>query len=530
VLQIRDLLEHAVQLLEAGQHDEAIRLADGGGDSVQGLRHIVCLKCVAQDLRSGSFERACTTIGRFRELEASTWQECIMQFDRFGGLQYLAVNIPVPPRSTRLPQEVYDDALGRLVAFPSALVAVLSWWPSDIFSVGKLEESLRRSLPDLDSSPAHSLSAEDRCRVEALALLNCSQGNLVTAARFLLELGSPEVFRLLRRGFVEGQESALAAELVRPNVRQLYEIDDREACTLLVDQHSTVPVDVVMEGLQGCDNRWRHEYLKQLFAKDEVAGHGYHMLMVRLFAEYEPGGLLPFLRSSERYPIEDALSVCQQQGLLEEEAYLLGRAGRVGEALHILLEKRADVERAVAFAAEYQDPKLWEELVSFVLNHPHLLVPLLEKLDALDTLYGKVGSDSGRPQPPPTATPAHVLRRLPPGTPVPRIASSVRRVFDSFTLSTSLHVSCSKLSVEEMTSRKKAFISAHLRGSMVAPNNRCCEVCGSLISRPPPELEAEPQDIEIRICGQSAVHVYCYQQLQAREEAARAREKESSER
>jgi len=529
VLQVRDLLEHAVQLLEAGQYDDAIRLADGGGDSVQGLRHIVCLKCVAPDLRSGSFERACTTIGRFRELEAPTWQECIMQFDRFGGLQYLAVNIPVPPRSTRLPQEVYDDALGRLVAFPSALVAVLSWWPPDIFSVGKLEEKLRGSLPDRDSSSVPGLNAEDRCRKEALALLNCSQGNLVTAAQFFLELGSPEVFRLLRRGVVEGQESA--AELIRQNVRQLYEIDDREACSLLVDQHANVPVDAVMQGLQGCDNRWRHEYLKQLFAKDEVAGHGYHMLMVRLFAEYEPGGLLPFLRSSERYPLEDALSVCQQQGLLEEEAYLLGRAGRVEKALHILLEKVGDVERAVAFAAEYQDPKLWEELVSFVLNHPHLLVPLLEKLDALDTLYGKVGSDSGRPQPPPTATPAHVLRRLPPGTPVPRIASSVRRVFDSFTLSTSLHVSCSKLSVEEMTSRKKAFINAHLRGSMVAPSSSCCEVCGRLISRPPPELEAEPQDIGIRLCGQSAVHVYSYeQQMQAREEAARARERESSER
>jgi hypothetical protein len=327
---------------------------------------------------------------------------------------------------------------------------------------------------------------------------------------------------------VEGQESA--AELARQNVRQLYEIDDREACALLVDQHGTVPVDAVMQALQGCDNRWGHEYLKQLFAKDEVAGHSYHMLMVRLFAEYEPSGLLPFLRSSERYPLEEALSVCQQQGLLEEEAYLLGRAGRVENALHILLEKVGDVERAVAFAAEYQDPKLWEELVSFVLNHPHLLVPLLEKLDALDTLYGKVGSDSGRPQPPPTATPAHVLRRLPLGTPVPRIASSVRRVFDSFKLSTSLHVSCSKLSDEEMTSRKKAFISAHSRGSVVAPSSSRCEICGRLISLPPPKLEAEPQDISIRLCGQSAVHVDCYEQLQAREEAARARERESSER
>lgn len=32
---------------------------------------------------------------------------------------------------------------------------------------------------------------------------------------------------------------------------------------------------------------------------------GYHMQMVELFAEYDPMGLLPFLRASERYPLEE---------------------------------------------------------------------------------------------------------------------------------------------------------------------------------------------------------------------------------
>ncbi|CAE7869644.1 VPS41, partial [Symbiodinium microadriaticum] len=43
MFQIRDLLEYAVQLLEEGNFDEAIRLANGGGEGIQGLRHIVCL-------------------------------------------------------------------------------------------------------------------------------------------------------------------------------------------------------------------------------------------------------------------------------------------------------------------------------------------------------------------------------------------------------------------------------------------------------------------------------------------------------
>ena len=42
--QIRDLFEYAIQLLEAGDYGAAMRLADGGGEGVQGLRHIVCLR------------------------------------------------------------------------------------------------------------------------------------------------------------------------------------------------------------------------------------------------------------------------------------------------------------------------------------------------------------------------------------------------------------------------------------------------------------------------------------------------------
>jgi len=287
-------------------------------------------------------------------------------------------------------------------------------------------------------------------------------------------------------------------------VPQLFEIDNWKASTLLVEHRSLVPVDAVVAALQNGDNRWRHEYLKHLFAKDEVAGQNYHMQMVRLYAEYERPALLAFLRASERYPLEDALGVCQQRELWEEQAYLLGRAGRVGEALHILL-KQGDVEGAVSFASEYQDPKLWEELVNFVREHPHLLVPLLECLDALDTLHsGQVGSDSGRPQPPPTATPAHVLRRLPPNTPVPRIASSVKRVVDSYELSASLQVSCSRLSSREMMDEKKAVMSAHTRGAVVEPESWRCRVCGRLIGNEPPRLEEPPDSTDSTTAGSVA--------------------------
>eukprot|EP00401_Gymnodinium_catenatum_P009050 CAMPEP_0117623624 /NCGR_PEP_ID=MMETSP0784-20121206/88741_1 /TAXON_ID=39447 /ORGANISM="" /LENGTH=292 /DNA_ID=CAMNT_0005427577 /DNA_START=1 /DNA_END=878 /DNA_ORIENTATION=- len=261
---------------------------------------------------------------------------------------------------------------------------------------------------DLDCLQVDELDDLDRHRLEALARLEKVAADVFDLLRNDLAVERPSTADL---------ERPRIAALVEDNIYRLFQIDDCAACALLVDHRTTISVDTVISELKGCDNRWRHEYLKRLFNKDEVAGQDYHMQMVSLFAEYEPKGLLAFLKASERYPLEAALGVCQQRGLLEEQAYLLGRNGRVAEALTILLERMGDVRRAVLFATEYQDPELWNLLVRYVLDHPHLLVSLLDHLEELGTL-SEVGNDSGRPQPPPTAMPENVLRRLPPGTPV----------------------------------------------------------------------------------------------------------------
>jgi len=521
LVNIRDFLEQAMWLIDNGHEEEAVMLANNGGDGHMGLRHITCLKCVAPHLRSNNFEQACAAVTQFTDLEAETWQECIILFDKCNALQYLAVSVPVPPRGRCLPTNVYDEVLQRLVAYPSALVTLLRLWPPEVFSAPALKEQLRSKLPNMEALVVSELGADSRGLVEALGLLEASTGNTEVAVRHLLGLGSPDVFAVLRRDLsssASAQRSPLLG-LAQANIQRLFEIDDWEACQLLVDCRATFTAEVVVTALKDCDTRWRHEYLKLLFEKDELAGANYHMQMVRLFAEFEPKGLGAFLRKSERYQLEEALAVCQSRGLLDEEAYLLGKAGRVSEALNILLEKMGDVERAVVFASQYQDPKLWETLVSYVLEHPKLLVTLLDCLESLDTLAGVGSEDSGRPQPPPTAQPAHVLRRLPQGTPVPRVAAPVRRVFESFDLQESLYESCKKLTEYEMTSCKKAFLNSYRGGSAYKPDTWRCRVCGRSLTLPPPEdapsddangSEAQNCDNGIVFQGRGALHERCF--------------------
>eukprot|EP00435_Cladocopium_sp_Y103_P017244 s2067_g4.t1 len=113
-------------------------------------------------------------------------------------------------------------------------------------------------------------------------------------------------------------------------------------------------------------------------------------------------------------------------------------------------------------------------------------IPLRQ--DHLDALESKrlraIGSESQQPQPPPMATPAHVLRLLPSETPLPRIASSVQRVLDSLRLSADLHAprpeACSKISASEMVSQKKACIAKCNRGTATLALH--CSLCGGAVS------------------------------------------------
>jgi hypothetical protein len=520
LFQIRDFLEHALLLLDSGHRDEAVRLANLADDDHHRLRHMLCIKCVTPHLRQGQeaqgvaktahFDQACAAVKQFDQLEADTWKECITLFDRFDALHYFAVSIPVPPKMT-LPTEVYDTVLQRLVAYPEKLVTVLHCWPHKAFSVTTLKETLRRELPpnfeefDTNGKMFETFDVDSRSRVEALALLEESASVSQFAVRLFMGLGKNEVFKLLRRSLpASNSESELALKVAKENIQRLFEIDDVEAWQFFVERdcYKVVTVDAVVEALRDCDTRWRHEYLKYLFEKDEVAGGDYHMEMVRLYAEFEPKSLLRFLKKSHSYKSEEAIVVCRDRGLLEEEAYLLGyKVGDTSGAINIYLEKMRDVERAVNFASRYSDPELWKVLVTFVLNSqledPQLLVRFLECLETLET---KTSSDDGNKdttaifQTPPNAQPASVLRHLPSHTPAHQVAGPVRRVFDSFELQESLYRSCKTLVEEEMSRAKKEFLASYRGGSAVKADTFRCMVCGRLLNEEPPELEVRGAD------------------------------------
>ena len=67
------------------------------------------------------------------------------------------------------------------------------------------------------------------------------------------------------------------------------------------------------------------------------------MVQVELYAVYSPEQLMAFLVSSQWYPLEGALAVCEGRGLVREQVFILGRMGSASQALHLIIQRLADI-------------------------------------------------------------------------------------------------------------------------------------------------------------------------------------------
>lgn len=114
---------------------------------------------------------------------------------------------------------------------------------------------------------------------------------------------------------------------------------------------------------------WFSKYLDELDKRDtKESKKKYHGLLVHLYADYERDKLLPLLRRSDNYPIEQALDICSQRMFYPEMVYLLGRIGNTSEALALMTRELNDMESAIAFCQEHDDEELWNDLVNYSLS------------------------------------------------------------------------------------------------------------------------------------------------------------------
>lgn len=110
----------------------------------------------------------------------------------------------------------------------------------------------------------------------------------------------------------------------------------------------------------------------------KVAGRKFHGMLVKLYADFAREKLLPLLRRSDHYPIQEALNICKDRCFYPEMVYLLGRIGNTKQALNLIIQKLGDIEQAIMFCKEHDDADLWEDLINCSLSRPDFITFLLQ--------------------------------------------------------------------------------------------------------------------------------------------------------
>ena len=89
-------------------------------------------------------------------------------------------------------------------------------------------------------------------------------------------------------------------------------------------------------------------YLEALHSRDKnCLPAKYHGTLVRLYATLCPSKLLRFLKTSDQYPMAEALDECSLRGMIPEKIFLLGQMGNTRAAPELFMTKLVDVEREV---------------------------------------------------------------------------------------------------------------------------------------------------------------------------------------
>eukprot|EP00457_Paulinella_chromatophora_P001670 gb/GEZN01001672.1/.p1 GENE.gb/GEZN01001672.1/~~gb/GEZN01001672.1/.p1 ORF type:complete len:883 (-),score=119.02 gb/GEZN01001672.1/:239-2863(-) len=376
----RDLDDHITWLLEHEMYAEALQAAQNSpigtlkkhkilGIGEQYLHHL---------MRRGDYKKAASMLPQLIEDNETLWENWVMAFLREKHLSDLGPYVPTS--SPQLKQSIYEVILHNfLLNDHDEFLRTINSWPHRIYSIEAVIHAVNQQLKQHESKQL----------LTALSDLYVMNSQFSKALHVYLKLGRKDVFQLIKKLDLY--------HAVRDKVLELMVFDTEKAVELLVENLENMSVAGVMAQLSNRPDL-EHAYLSAVFKKDPQAASKFHPQQVCLYADYNPEKLLPFLRSSNAYVLEEAFLICSKRNLFPEMVFLLQRMGNTNRALEIIIGDLKDVPQAIAFAEEQKDPMLWEELTKAALATPALLSDLLEHVGAhyegLPTLVSRIPNEA----------------------------------------------------------------------------------------------------------------------------------------
>ncbi|KAH8400621.1 hypothetical protein KR222_008734, partial [Zaprionus bogoriensis] len=340
-------------LVKHNKFEEAMEISTHGGSlpliSVARLyiNHLLTLK---------QYEDAAKLCLRVLGNNKTLWEEEVFKFVNCQQLRCVSAYLPTS-EDCKLNPHVYELVLYEFLKFDvNGFLNLIKEWPPQLYDGWAVINAIHFNFRN---EHANEL-------LESLALLYSNQGNYERALRMYLKLQNKDVFELIRRFKLYDGISKLIIPLIQ--------LDRERAFKILLDK-TKIQAEVVVYQLEQ-NQELLYWYLDAL---ERTESHGaFHQKLVELYAKFDRPKLLPFLRRSNDYVMQEALEICKRESFHPEVVYLLGRMGSIVEALNIIIHSIKDIEMAIEFCKEHNDDDLWNILIDESTKQPEIVTKVLD--------------------------------------------------------------------------------------------------------------------------------------------------------
>ncbi|KAH8262946.1 hypothetical protein KR044_002288, partial [Drosophila immigrans] len=387
------------------------------------------------------------------------WEEEVFKFVKCQQLRCVSAYLPTS-EDCKLDPHVYEMVLYEFLKFDvNGFLNLVKEWPPQLYDglavINAIHDNFRKQN-------ANEL-------LESLALLYSYQGDYESALRMYLKLQNKDVFELIRRFELYDVISKLIIPLIQ--------LDRERAFKILLDKSKIKP-EVVVHQLEQ-NQEYLYWYLDGL-EKTESYG-AFHQKLVALYAKYDRSKLLPFLRRSNDYAMQEALAICKNEGFHAEMVYLLGRMGSVVEALNIIIHCIKDIEMAIEFCKEHNDDDLWNMLIDESTKQPEIVTKVLDGI--VDYV-----------------NPELVVSKIKLGQDIPNLQQSLTKILWHYNLQEDVMDLAHKIQLTDYFDTHAEVVTMQRRGRNVSYDQVCPTCSRSLIARD----TAPHNGLTIFTCG----HIY----------------------
>ncbi|CAH8459992.1 unnamed protein product [Schistosoma rodhaini] len=274
------------------------------------------------------------------------WEEQVRKFSNIDHLEAIVPYLPVSgeEKSVKLNSSTYEliltDYMNRM---PILFAQLLTEWCK--LGVVDISENFLRTLLNRieqysslsESVDLTKLDTEVQALYRGLAIIYEQMGSFEYAINILVRLRDPEVFTLVKRNNVKLKDRRLV-DILKDHLIYFMELNTTKAINMLMDHIDQVSIDYVVNQ-PNSDSMLLYQFLDSVYYRYPQLIGPYLTLLISLYIKFCRSKLLPLLKSTDRYPLSEALSLCERAKLVPETVYLLTRVGRRHDALQLIMTR-----------------------------------------------------------------------------------------------------------------------------------------------------------------------------------------------